>query len=457
MKLAFRKIVGSLFQEPGPEVSPRKAALRRWSDVALLTLVALTVRFRFLPHPGHVLDIQTFGQWALAAADAPWNRAYEATDMNYPPGAMLVFELMGRIYRALVTYDPGHGMLRVAVKLPNILFDLIGGIVIYGIARRWVEHRLALLAMAIFAFNPAIIYDSSIWGMNDSITAVSALSAIWCMLCRKRTSAWVLLAFAVLNKPPVLVLAPLFALETFATSERKEWGQHAIDLGLDVLTMLGVGWLIALPFYTAHSFYDVYHRMIEWYVIGSSLYPFTSANAFNVHALYGDFFKPDTDLWLWVPIKVWANGAFILTASLIYWRYSRLRDERALLESAFLLMLAFFLILTEMHERYLVYAVMFIPPLAVLDRTFLWSACLLTITQWLNLEYSMTYLWINAYNPPGINPKEFAPALARLCALTNIGVFIATAREYLLRGSSSSHVGGRPLGCAEQSAAGHGD
>jgi hypothetical protein len=95
-------------------------------------------------------------------------------------------------------------------------------------------------------------------------------------------------------------------------------------------------------------------------------------------------------------------------------------------------MLGFFLVLTEMHERYLIYALTIVPALAVVNPRYLWSTLALSLTEWLNLEYSLNYMWIKNDNPPGIDPYAFSPVLARLCALTNIAVFgvgVKTARE----------------------------
>jgi len=100
-----------------------RGTLRR--DLALITLGGLVLRLLVIGDPGHVVDLRTFGQWALAVADNPWARAYEATDANYPPGALLIFELIGRTYRALGLDDPLQ--LRVALKIPNIAFDCLGG------------------------------------------------------------------------------------------------------------------------------------------------------------------------------------------------------------------------------------------------------------------------------------------------------------------------------------------
>jgi Gpi18-like mannosyltransferase len=399
-----------------------------WRDLGLITLAGLALRLHFIADPGHIVDLHTFGQWALAAADNPWNRAYEVTNANYPPGALIVFELIGRGYRALGLSDPQS--LLIALKIPNILFDCLGGGVLFALASRFVDHRAALLSAALFDFNPAIVYDSSLWGQNDSITTVTALAAVWCLLSGRRFAAWLVLAFAILNKPPVIVLAPLFILEAVVLRDPGKRRRAGIETGLGVIGALLFGYLAALPFYTDPSPVAVYARMIGWYQVGSSLYPFTSANAFNLYALFGDFFAPDTQAVLFLPLKYWADLAFIAIAAVIFGRYARVRDERAFLEACFLVLLAFFLVLTEMHERYLIYALTFAPALAVLDRRYLWSTLALTLTQWLNLEYSLTYMWVESDKPAGINPQEFAPVLARLCALANSAVFVLGMQTY---------------------------
>jgi dolichyl-phosphate-mannose-protein mannosyltransferase len=413
-----------------------------WRDVALITLGGLALRLLFVADPGHVVDLRTFGEWALAAAANPWDRAYEATNANYPPAALLVFELIGRSYRALGLGDPLS--LRIALKIPNLVFDCIGGALVFAIAGRFVDWRHALLAAAVYDFNPAIVYDSSLWGQNDSITSVGALAGIWCILAGRRTAAWIALAFAVLNKPPVVVLAPLFLLEAWTVAGASERRRALAASGLGIVAALVFGYLIALPFYADRSIGGVYARMLGWYTIGSSLYPYTSANAFNIYALFGAFFAPDTQPLLFVPLKYWADAAFVVLAGLIYWRYTRAPTGRAFLEACFLLMLAFFLVLTEMHERYLIYALAFACALAPLDRRYLWTAVALTLTQWLNLEYSLTYMWVESDKPAGIDPDEFAPVLVHLCALTNVAVFAVGMQTYFRVAAPLRLKPGRP-------------
>ncbi len=412
-------------------------------DLALITVVGLGLRLLFIGDPGHVVDLTTFGQWALNAADNPWDRGYEATNANYPPAALLVFELIGRAYRALGLNDSLS--LRIALKLPNVLFDCLGGLVVFAIAAKFVDRRAALLAAALYAGNPAIIYDSSLWGQNDSITTVSTLLAVWCLISRWRTLAWIVLTFAVLNKPPVIVIAPLFLLEA-VLCERSRRRTALLETAAGLIGAVACGYLCALPFYTDRSLFGVYARMLGWYQVGSSLYPFTSANGFNVYALFGDFFAPDTQPIAFIALKYWADAAFISIAAVIFIVYARRRDDRTLVQACFFVLLAFFLVLTEMHERYLMYALAFAPALAPLDRRYLWAALVLTLTQWLNLEYAMTYMWIESDRPAGINTKEFAPVLVRLCALANITVFVVGMQTFLGWPRRVAHRTGTPAG-----------
>lgn len=400
--------------------------VRHWRDLLGLIIVGLAIRLYFAPAPGHVVDMNTFGQWALHAADAPWDRGYESTDMNYPPAALIFFELIGRGYRALHLNDPDGTLLRVAVKLPTILFDILGGIIAYVFARRFVEHRQALIAAGILLLNPAMIYDGAYWGQNDSITSVTALAAVWCYVSGWRQFGWLLLAFAVLNKPPVIVIAPFFAIEAFL-AQGAERTRRLRATAEGIAGSIALGYLCAYPFYDDRSFFGVYARMLQWYQTGSGLYPYNSANAFNVFGLFGEFFASDQLPVLGIPLKYWGYAVFIAALVVIGRRYVLRPGDVPLMEAAFLAMLAFFLFLTEMHERYLIYAITLVPVLAVLRPQYRLAAGILTLTEWLNLEYSLNYMWINQAKPPGIDPHQISPVLIRLCSVANIGVFVNSA------------------------------
>ena len=398
--------------------------------LAVLTLAALALRLYFAPWAGHVVDMNAAIDYAVKSAAAPWNMAYEASDSNYPPASMLLFEFIGRIAAAFgFTNDPDA--MRVAVKLPTIGFDLLGGLITYALARRFVGKLPALGAAALFDLNPAIVFDTAYWGQNDTITTVSGLAAVWLLTARRRTLAWVVLAFGVLSKPPVLVLAPLFALEAVLARGPGERSRALRAAAGGIGASLVLGYALSAVLFVQKNPVDVYARLIDWYQVGSSLYPINSANAFNVYSFGSGFFRSDLAPVLFVPLKYVADLAFLATYAAIGYTYARVRTPQALVEAAFLVLLAMFLVLTEMHERYSIYALTFAPALAVLDRRNLWAYGAATLASWLNMEYSIEYIWIASGKTPGLDPNLFAPSLARLCALAFLGAFGAVGAALL--------------------------
>lgn len=411
--------------------------IRPWQNLAILVLLGLAIRLYLAPAPGHVVDLQTFSRWATIAASNPWNQLYEKANASYPPGLMLFFELVGRACRKWVTHDPDQIFLRVALKLPAIIFDLLGGIISYLLARRFVTDRMAVGAAALFILNPALIYDSAYWGQIDSITSVCSLIAVWLIICGWRRSAWCVLAFAVLNKPPVVLLAPLFAIEALIGDDDNKWKRYRQTVE-GILGGFAIAYLVAFPFYTDHSLAGVYRRLFSSYQNFSSLYPFNSANAFNLYAIFSEFFRPDTKAVLGIPLKLWGYEIFLIVLWIVIIGYINRRSPIALIESSFLVMLALFLFFTEMHERYLIYALTLVLPLAVLNRRYLWAAGILTLTLLINLEYGLNYMWIEMAKPSGMNIHEYAPVLSHLCALANLGVFAGCAYAYVRKTDAST-------------------
>jgi Gpi18-like mannosyltransferase len=410
--------------------------MRMWVQLAVLTVLGIAIRLVLVPAAGHVVDMNAFADWAVRAANAPWNQVYEATNANYPPASMLFFEAAGRLYAAIhPAVDPDQHLLKELLKLPNVFFDALGGLVVYALARRFATHRPALGAAALYALNPAIIYDSAYWGQNDSITTVSALAALTFAVWDLRVPAWLAIGFAILTKPQVIVLAPLLAIEPFTAPNPAERTRRLRGSAIGIVLTAVLGYALTASFYTQTAPLAVIERLINWTLIGASLYPYTSANAFNIYAFLPQFFRSDTGVVLFFSVKTWAWIAFGAIAVVLYANYARVRDRAALIESAFLLMLGFFLVLTEMHERYLMFALTFVPALSVIDRRYLWSTIALTLTEWLNLEYSLNYMWIESDKPAGIDPYAFSPVLARLCALTNIAVFVTGIARLFTRES----------------------
>lgn len=384
----------------------------------------------FVQSPGYHDDMLLFYGWFRTMDGLSPGQIYaQIPGLNYPPLYVVLVELSAAVLRLFVHGPPSDAVLNVVFKLPPIVFDLAGGALAYWIVRRRAGHTFALFSAAFMAFNPALIYDSAYWGQNDSIPAVLALLAIAALASGNIVAAWLSIACAVLVKPPVFVLVPLLVVYplTLARDARRRafaWSCAGAAAAFALTQAL------ALLFFPHPTPVAGLHGLARQIVGGSSYFAVNSLNAFNVWAVFEPFFVSDRTRFFFLSMHLWGDLLFCAAAALICWRYAASRGAAGLFEAAVLLLLAFFLLLTEMHERYLSYAVVFLGVL-LFKRTYRWAALIASLTMLFNLEYGLTFMYLDDARATMVNRYEFAPWLVHICSLANIGVFLWLLADYL--------------------------
>jgi dolichyl-phosphate-mannose-protein mannosyltransferase len=403
----------------------------RLLQLGVVLLAGLLVHLAFVGDPGNRDDLAVFFRWLSVALAVPQAQFYVQSHINYPPGAMVIFESVAHLLRWFVHGQPSEGEMRIAIKLPNVIMDIVGGAVAYDIVRRYAAHSAALAAAAFLALNPAAIYDSAFWGQLDAFPAVLALIAVWLLLFANPAPAWVALVFAGLVKPPVFVILPFFLLYPFATSVAGERRKRLIFTLAGIVVAFAMTEALAIAFFPHANIVATTKALLgQMRYAGSARFPYTSLNAFNLWALFGDFFTSDRASFSFVPFRYWGYAIFIAIALPVYRRYALRGDAIALIEGSMLVLLAFFLFLTQIHERYLYYALTFMAPL-VFMRRYAYAAALFTLTFLLNLEYGFTFMYLDDSSVAVLNKNEFAPWLVHLCALANLGVFFWLFYRYV--------------------------
>jgi len=102
---------------------------------------------------------------------SPW----AAFGFSYLPFAAYLMLVLSRIVPPFGIFPTqlalfGSSSLEADVKWMLALFTLLTGALVYWTVRRWTgSKRRALLSMAILLLNPAIMFDSVVWGETDSI------------------------------------------------------------------------------------------------------------------------------------------------------------------------------------------------------------------------------------------------------------------------------------------------
>ncbi|MDB5073288.1 MAG: phospholipid carrier-dependent glycosyltransferase [Candidatus Eremiobacteraeota bacterium] len=427
-----------------PEARTARAGL---PTLALILGAGLVLRLLFVGSTGFHNDIGAFESWTLTLRDnPPWLFYAKAGFADYPPGYCVLLWVLAKIYALLpgVAGDSANGwpVLRVLVKLPAIAMDLVNAYVVYRIVRRYAAENVALVASAVLALNPAAIYVSSYWGQVDSVSWGLVLIALWLVLragdepdktVPRLTLAWLGLAFSVLMKPQGATLALLLLAYPFAAADAGERARRLTGTALGLVAAFLLAGAVGLLFHPAA---DVYGWLFGRYAFGSNVYPYTSVNAFNLYALRMPMWSADNaSISLFgVPVgsyATWGIGLVVAATLLIVGRYLQRRDDRALLEGAMLIALAFFVLATRMHERYVYGAFLLAMPLIAFGRGGLWSSVVLTVTMYLNLAYSLAYQTVMEQKITGVNASDLWPAISHPAAFANVALFFWMGYLYL--------------------------
>jgi Gpi18-like mannosyltransferase len=272
------------------------------------------------------------------------------------------------------------------VKVVPTIFDLATMAVIYLFLRQKLTTNQTLLATALYAFNPAIIFNVAVWGQFDAIYTLFLVLSLIFALKRKPEVSAAIFALALLSKPQGIALLPLVALVIFMQSGAK---RLLTSIGAFAATIF----LVILPFEWSNPV-DFLSRI---YFGAYNGYQYTSINAFNLWGLFG-LWLPDTGLYLigWVLFGVFS----VLTLFVLYRRF-HVSGEMLAFFAAFMLLFSFFMLPTRIHERYLFPAISMLVLLVPFAKKIRLFYVVLSATLFVNQAYVLYYLNMNAFIPSG--------------------------------------------------------
>ena len=216
-----------------------------------ILLLALACNLALLPTPGFVGDMGIFMRWSWKLTTGGLHTAYlpvaPVEPIDYPPLIPYLLSIMGALYQRIFDpsfpYPPERSTLLFysLLKLPTIAADIGTGVIIFLFMRRRTSQRLALLSMAAYLFNPAILFASAYGGQTDAIYSFFAVLAVVLILERRVIGAWSSIALAVLSKPQGAFFLPLILFLTW-----KRLGVRPVLKGLAVAIVVVL--LVFSPF-----------------------------------------------------------------------------------------------------------------------------------------------------------------------------------------------------------------
>ncbi len=396
----------------------REAGQGSWMLAAGLTLAITAVKFFALFHfTGFYWDIWAKTNRALLAAALGPSKIYDPglpVDA-YPPGSVYLLWLSGWIGKLI---EPTANGFRVIVETPPLIADFFIGLTIYFAAWREGRGLRALIIMMLFALNPALIFDTVVWGQSDSVVALPMILAAILIFTGRYRLGWSAAAIAILAKPQALAFTPPLALWTLFNAG---FGECVWCAGAFAGTVaIGV-----LPYQLGHS----WDWIVNVYKDLGTRFSEASVGAFNFMGLIGGMHTPDTDK-VFDGISYSAFGLSLtcvvyLIASYLIWRA---RSARAAMLAIFVALFGFFMFAPRMHERYLYYPLIFLIPIALESEFLTTIYAIVSATFLFNLIYIKHLTDTSSYFPDHPNAALIA------AASINLAVFFMVTGYGLLRG-----------------------
>jgi Gpi18-like mannosyltransferase len=361
---------------PGIRTRLTRLMWRLDTRVGLLTMfaVALAIRLAIAPWAGFYSDLNSFRIWSVALAHVGPHRFYSSVPFaDYPPGYLYILWVIGKI-----SATPGYLLL----KLPTLLADLgvawVAGTLAARIAPPSLARRVPLrpLIAAAVLFNPAILFESAVFGQVNAVPAFFVLSTVLLLLTgrpslKRDAVAFVLFGFAFATKPQACLALPVLLYVLYRRylhgRPRPELVDGALNVGLIGMSALVVWIGSALPFGLDPV------KLYRFYGKSADVHPWTSSNAYNLWGLLGPWrndLRGDR-VFTVLGIPALYVGLLLFAAAVVF---VLVRTHRALergasspptlVFAAALTSLLGYVFLTRMHEHYVFPSIVLLAPLA---------------------------------------------------------------------------------------------
>lgn len=363
----------------------------RW--LALIVVVAVALRLALLPTTAHLTDVFTdeftFKRHIALIHERGLIETFRDTNTSYVFYHYTLW-LLSLPYGWLGgSFDTSSSGLRVLVKIPPLLLDVGLVATVYAVARPiWPRERgiwAPLAVTAVVAFHPVVVYDSAVWAQIDAVVAISALGAIAFAARRQPLAACAMLAFGLLNKPQPVIFVPIVAVLIWRNSGGRGLLRGAVA-GLVVSVVPLLPWIIAGD---GGRLVHVYRKLFS--------------NNNNVTALTQNAWN----LWWFVPFDKVPQARDVLTSiggldvsyqrfslglsmfaallALAYaWRFATLRGG---LVGAAYVAVAFYVLPTSTHERYMYPMVALLAPVLLVESRYRWVYAVLSMTLFANMFF----------------------------------------------------------------------
>ncbi|MFC5652018.1 hypothetical protein ACFPYJ_23455 [Paenibacillus solisilvae] len=350
--------------------------------VILLLMCAGVVRFLLAEeYTGFISDQGLFVQWMESVREYGLGGAFAANgNINYPPLFLWVMGLYGDLLHALgiSTYAGA-----ISFKFLLILIDLAAVVLAVWLTAGISNYNWRSFILVLFALNPALMTDSAVWGQVDMLHSMLMLLAMMWLSNRPFMSG-VIFALALLTKFQAITVLPVIGIWLLIVLVKERNFRPLLMWTIGFITP----WMAALSYFGAAGSLGI--MISQAYTDAVGFYISVTMNAMNIW-FYIIGIAPGTNdteiLAAGVTMRNFGFGLLFISVIGICLYVYRSREESTavLLKASAALCLAFFMLPTEIHERYSIPALVFTVFVLLKDKRWVLPAGLLTLTVMMNL------------------------------------------------------------------------
>lgn len=331
---------------------------RVWPVFLLTAVLAVMLRVIVaLAFEGYSSDIACFKGWAVAVYEYGPSGFYSSGIFcDYPPGYMYVLYGLGAL-RELFGIDAGSGLFTLIIKLPSIIAEVLLALFVCRVAMKQMGRTFGLLCSAFLLFNPAMYFNSSVWGQIDMFFILFIVLCLYYLRKENTLLGALFFAIALLVKPQAIMLAPVVGLTYIYALFKKGKTER------EILKMLAAAAIVAavfaagvIPFTGSQQPDWILHK----YIGVVEEYQYATVNAFNLYGLLGANWVPADQNLLFMPYHNWGIifiGLICVAVAVMQWRS---RAQLATFDVAAFLVISVYMLAHAMHERYILPACAFL-------------------------------------------------------------------------------------------------
>lgn len=361
----------------------------------IILILVIIIRLLAIGLPSFKVDMNSWQAWSARLTEVtPVNFYAPNYFADYFPGYLYILWFLGKSANFL--HIPIFSLeFEFYLKLFTNIFDFATAYYIYKIILKF-QKNLAFCASIFYLINPALVFNSSVWGQVDGIMTFFLLYSIYNLIeLNKPFKFSFSSALSILIKPQSLATFPVTSIYLIRNFNFKKYASFLL---IPILLIF-----FSLPFFLKDPLLGLFHLFQK----STNIYPFTSMFSYNFWSFAG-WWISDSTKFLNISYQIWGILIYFIFLFLILlplFFKKNFKNNLLIYFACALAIFAFFLFLTRIHQRYLFPFFAFLLITALLGRSIklMGFYLILSIIHFINLWYVYYYYNYVYSNPSATN------------------------------------------------------